>query len=48
MLEIQRSLKTTVLYESPNRLLKTLESIQDVFGEKHKVYVGIELTKRHE
>lgn len=28
--------------------MKTLASIADIFGPKHLVYVGIELTKRHE
>lgn len=46
--EIQTSGKTTALYESPNRLLRTLSSVRDVFGASHLVYVGIELTKRHE
>jgi len=46
--EIQLSLNTTALYESPNRLIKTLASIEAVFGPKHMVFVGFELTKRHE
>ena len=45
---IKQGCKTTAIYESPNRLLKTLHSIAEVFGQKHKVYVGLELTKRHE
>jgi len=28
--------------------MKTLEAISQVFGPKHMVYVGIELTKKHE
>jgi len=48
LLAIQRTLKTTALYESPNRLMKTLDSIESVFGPKHKVFVAFELTKRHE
>jgi 16S rRNA C1402 (ribose-2'-O) methylase RsmI len=43
-----RSHKTTALYESPNRLIRTLHSIEEIFGPEHKMYVGLELTKRHE
>ncbi len=35
----------TVFYESPNRLLETLESIKELRGESAKVAVGRELTK---
>lgn len=48
LLEIQRSGKTCALYESPARLVRTLHSIQEVFGPKHHVYVGMELTKKYE
>ena len=48
LLEIARSGATTVIYESPNRLLKTLASIEEVFGPKHEVFIGVELTKLHE
>lgn len=40
--------KTVILYESPHRLLKTLEQIGEVFGEEHPVSVSRELTKIHE
>ncbi|MBU1042814.1 MAG: 16S rRNA (cytidine(1402)-2'-O)-methyltransferase [Candidatus Omnitrophica bacterium] len=39
--------KTTVLYESPHRLLKTLNAIRDVFGNKD-IVIGRELTKKFE
>ncbi|MBU1087497.1 MAG: 16S rRNA (cytidine(1402)-2'-O)-methyltransferase [Candidatus Omnitrophica bacterium] len=39
--------KTTVLYESPHRLLKTLNAIKDVFGNKD-IVIGRELTKKFE
>jgi 16S rRNA C1402 (ribose-2'-O) methylase RsmI len=29
-------------------LLRSLVSIEETFGEKHEVYVGMELTKFHE
>jgi 16S rRNA C1402 (ribose-2'-O) methylase RsmI len=37
-----------VTYESPNRLLRTLSFIEEIFGPKHEIYVGVELTKLHE
>ena len=48
MLEIMRSHRTTALYESPNRLIRSLHSIEEVFGPDHQIYIGLELTKRHE
>lgn len=36
-----------VLYESPYRIIRTLEELKEVFGERH-VVVGRELTKIHE
>jgi 16S rRNA (cytidine1402-2'-O)-methyltransferase len=39
--------RTIVLYESPHRVLKTLEEIRTVFGERH-VVVARELTKKFE
>lgn len=35
----------TVFYESPNRLLQTLENIKNFFGEDKKIAIGRELTK---
>lgn len=37
-----------VFYESPNRLLETLENIQEIYGSEKKVAVGRELTKLYE
>ena len=37
--------RTIVLYESPNRLVKLLEEIKEVFGEERRVSVSRELTK---
>ncbi|HTH55976.1 MAG TPA: 16S rRNA (cytidine(1402)-2'-O)-methyltransferase [Cyclobacteriaceae bacterium] len=39
--------RTVILYESPHRLLKTLEQIQVIFGER-LISVSRELTKMHE
>ncbi|MCU0367486.1 MAG: 16S rRNA (cytidine(1402)-2'-O)-methyltransferase [Cyclobacteriaceae bacterium] len=40
--------RTIVLYESPHRLLKTLEQIIEFFGAERNVSVSRELTKLHE
>lgn len=48
-LEELAGLGTTLLfYESPHRLLDTLEAVTTVFGDEHPVCVGRELTKIHE
>lgn len=39
---------TTILYESPFRLLKTLQQLAEVCGAERKVSVSRELTKVHE
>lgn len=39
---------TTILYESPHRILKTLTQLLDWIGENRKVVVARELTKIHE
>jgi len=39
---------TTILYESPFRLLKTLQQLAEVCGADRKVCVSRELTKIHE
>ena len=48
LMEIQRSGKTTALYENAGRLVRSLGTIEDVFGPDHQVYIGMELTKRNE
>ncbi|HNU42430.1 MAG TPA: 16S rRNA (cytidine(1402)-2'-O)-methyltransferase, partial [Cyclobacteriaceae bacterium] len=40
--------RTIVLYESPHRLIKTLEQVKEFFGETRPVSVSRELTKLHE
>ena len=40
--------KTIVFYESPHRILKTLEICKDVFGEQTKTVLARELTKKFE
>ena len=39
---------TMIFYESPNRLLKTLEQFSEFLGEERNVSVSRELTKIHE
>ena len=39
---------TTILYESPFRLLKTLQQLAEVCGDERQVSVSRELTKIHE
>ena len=40
--------RTVILYESPHRLVKTLEQLIEVAGPGRKVSVSRELTKIHE
>jgi len=48
LIEILRSGLTCGLYESPQRLVRSLYAIEEIFGPTHQVYVGMELTKRYE
>jgi 16S rRNA (cytidine1402-2'-O)-methyltransferase len=45
--ELQKEKSTLIFYESPHRLLKTLEDIADILGER-KMAVARELTKKFE
>ncbi len=45
--EISASERTVVFYESPHRILKTLESLNKFVGER-KIVIGRELTKIYE
>ena len=40
--------RTIVLYESPHRLLKLLDQLEDVLGLERRISVSRELTKLHE
>jgi 16S rRNA (cytidine1402-2'-O)-methyltransferase len=40
--------RTVIVYESPHRLVKTLEQMMDLFGSERLVSVSRELTKVHE
>jgi 16S rRNA (cytidine1402-2'-O)-methyltransferase len=46
--ELAEEDRTVIMYESPHRLVKTLEQIQEFFGIERVVSVSRELTKMHE
>ena len=46
--EIAESKRTVVFYESPHRILKTLESLKNHLSVDRKIAIGRELTKIHE
>ena len=45
--ELKKETRTTILYEAPHRLLKTLELLYEALGDR-RVTVCRELTKKHE
>ncbi|NEQ35556.1 MAG: 16S rRNA (cytidine(1402)-2'-O)-methyltransferase [Okeania sp. SIO3I5] len=46
--KLSNSLETVVLYESPYRVLQTLEDLEKVLGRDRKIVLARELTKLHE
>ena len=46
--EISKSSKTTILYESPHRLIKLLKELKEYCGEYREIQVSRELTKKFE
>ena len=48
MAEIAAERRTTVIYEAPHRVLRTLEDLRDACGDDRAVVVTRELTKLHE
>ena len=46
--ELQRERRTMIFFESPHRLLESLQAAADVFGPDHKASVSRELTKKFE
>ena len=48
MLEISTEERTTIIYESPFRLLKTLSQLAEVCGKERKISVSREISKRFE
>ena len=45
---IKEENRTVILYESPHRLLKTLEQLRDLLGDDRQASVSRELTKVHQ
>jgi 16S rRNA (cytidine1402-2'-O)-methyltransferase len=45
---LKQETRTIILYESPHRLLKSLEQLIDFFGKERRASVSRELTKLHE
>ena len=48
LLEISKSSKTTILYESPHRLKKLLKEFKEYFGGDREIQISREITKRFE
>ena len=46
--EIRDAKRTMVFYESPHRILKTLETLEGAFGSYTRVFIARELTKLYE
>ena len=48
ILEISKSKKTTIIYESPHRLKRLLKELKEYCGEQRELQVSRELTKKFE
>lgn len=46
--QLAQRTETTIYYEAPHRLTKTLKNIVAEFGEERQAVLGRELTKKHE
>ena len=46
--ELKGETRTTVIYEAPHRLVKTLKELRDVLGAERSLTLCKELTKKHE
>ena len=46
--DISQETRTTVIYESPHRLIKLLEDLSNLCGKERPIQVARELTKRYE
>ncbi|WP_413683939.1 16S rRNA (cytidine(1402)-2'-O)-methyltransferase [Prochlorococcus sp. MIT 1011] len=46
--DISKEDRTTVIYESPHRLINLLEELSNVCGKERLIQISRELTKRHE
>lgn len=45
---LQEEKRTVVFYESPHRIIKTLNQLEEYFGPDRRIAIGRELTKIHE
>ena len=48
MSSIAKEKRTTVIYESPHRLIRLLEELYEFCGENRPIQISRELTKKHE
>ena len=48
ILSLLEEKRTTIFYESPHRIVKTLTMIKELLGEDRIVAIGRELTKKFE
>ncbi len=48
LLEISKRQKTTIIFESPHRLLKLLKELKDCCGGEREIQVSREITKKYE
>jgi len=48
LIELSKNEKTTILFESPNRLKKLLNELKEYFGGDREIHVSRELTKKFE
>ena len=48
ILSLAEEKRTTIFYESPHRIIKTLSMIKELLGEERGVVIGRELTKKFE
>jgi len=46
--EVAEAKHSVIIYESPHRIIKTLNDIREVVGNDTKIFVGRELTKKFE
>ncbi len=46
--QLSNEIRTVILYESPHKLIKTLEQLAEYFGENRPAFVAREISKLHE
>jgi 16S rRNA (cytidine1402-2'-O)-methyltransferase len=48
ILNLLHEKRTTIFYESPHRIVKTLQMIHELIGPERSIVIGRELTKKFE